>query len=220
VALQPCHECGQQISSQANACPSCGAPVRQSFGHTGERAEAEQPRFEIGPPQKEQQLPPIQDPAIIPTKTEVSGLAIASLVCAILIPPVGLILAIVALRSMKANPAAGGKGIAVAGVAVSSLFSLFIVMLVVVVAIPNLAKARKNSQIHACQSNLRTIEFAIQQWAIDKRKADDSEVYLEDLEPYFKDGIPRCPSGGEYELYIVDEKPTCTIEGHSIDYSY
>ena len=127
MALQSCHECGQQISRQANAGPNCGAPVRQTFGNTEEQAEAEQPRIEIGPQNQEQQLPPIQDPAIIPIITEVSGLAIASLVCAILIPPLGLILGIVALRSMKANPAVGGKGIAVAGVVVSSLFSLIIV---------------------------------------------------------------------------------------------
>ena len=33
---------------------------------------------------------------------------------------------------------------------------------------------------------------------------------------YFKDGVPRCPSGGEYELTTVAEKPTCTIEGHTL----
>jgi competence protein ComGC len=118
---------------------------------------------------------------------------------------------------MKANPAVGGKGIAVAGVVVSSLFSLLTVMLVIAVAIPNLIKARTNAQVRACQSNMRTIEFAISQWALDKRKSNDSEVTLEDLEPYFIDGIPRCPSGGEYELYTVEEKPRCTVVGHTID---
>lgn len=29
MALQPCFECGQQVSTEAAACPSCGAPVRR-----------------------------------------------------------------------------------------------------------------------------------------------------------------------------------------------
>ena len=42
----------------------------------------------------------------------------------------------------------------------------------------------------------------------EKSKRDDSEVTLEDLESYMKDGNPRCPLGGECELYTVEDKPT------------
>lgn len=28
MALEPCRECGREISTQATACPQCGAPVR------------------------------------------------------------------------------------------------------------------------------------------------------------------------------------------------
>ena len=168
----------------------------------------------------DEESPPVIGPEAT-GQTKVSGLAIASLICALLIPPVGLILAIVALRSMKANPAIGGKGVAVAGVVVSSLFTLVFTVLTVVlviVAIPNIQEARKEAQINACKSNLRTMEFAIAQWALEKRKADDAEVTLEDIASYMKDGIlPRCPSGGEYELFTVEDKPTCTIIGHTID---
>ena len=91
-----------------------------------------------------------------------------------------------------------------------------IIGLLAAVAIPNLIKARKTAQVNACKANLRTLEFAIQQWALEKRKRDDSEVSLEDLESYMKDGIPRCPSGGEYTLTTVEEKPTCNVGGHTI----
>ena len=74
-----------------------------------------------------------------------------------------------------------------------------IIGLLAAVAIPNLVKAKKNAQVNGCKANLRTIEFAIAQWSLEKRKADDVEVSLEELEEYFKDGIPRCPSGGDYE---------------------
>ena len=91
-----------------------------------------------------------------------------------------------------------------------------IIGLLAAVAIPNLIKARKTAQVNACKANLRTLEFAIQQWALEKRKRDDSEVTLEDLESYMKDGIPRCPSGGEYTLGTVEEKPMCNVGGHTI----
>ena len=91
-----------------------------------------------------------------------------------------------------------------------------IIGLLAAVAIPNLVKAKKNAQVHGCKANLRTIEFAIAQWSLEKRKADDAEVSLNELEEYFKDGIPRCPSGGEYELTTVNEKPTCTVKGHTL----
>ena len=91
-----------------------------------------------------------------------------------------------------------------------------IIGLLAAVAIPNLVKAKKSAQVNGCKANLRTIEFAIAQWSLEKRKSDDAEVSLEELEGYFKDGIPRCPSGGEYELSTVVDKPTCTVEGHTL----
>ena len=75
---------------------------------------------------------------------------------------------------MKANPATGGKGVAVAGVVVSSLFTLIftaLAVVLVIVAIPNIVEARKNAQVNACKANLRTLEFAIQQWALKKASA-------------------------------------------------
>lgn len=29
MALTPCPECGRQVSSQAEACPGCGHPIRE-----------------------------------------------------------------------------------------------------------------------------------------------------------------------------------------------
>jgi hypothetical protein len=32
MALAKCHECGQDVSTEAKACPACGAPVKKSSG--------------------------------------------------------------------------------------------------------------------------------------------------------------------------------------------
>jgi competence protein ComGC len=81
--------------------------------------------------------------------------------------------------------------------------------------LPALAKAKSKAQETGCRSNLLTIEAAIAQWAFENRKADDSEVTLEDLAKYFRDGIPRCPSGDEYSLSTVAETPRCNAPGHN-----
>ena len=161
---------------------------------------------------------PPSSPSPEPLKT--SGLAIASLICAFLVPPLGLVLGLLALRSIKSNPATGGKGIAIAGAVVSGVFSLMLVGLaglIAAIAIPNIKEARNNAQVNGCKASLRTIDLAIAEWSLEKRQPDGAPVSLEDLRGYFVDGIPICPARGEYHVSVVGEKPTCTVVGHTLE---
>ncbi len=88
-----------------------------------------------------------------------------------------------------------------------------IIGLLAAVAIPNLLQAKKESQITGCRQNLGTIKAAIIQYGFDK--SDDQEVTMDDIVKYMNHP-PKCPSGGEYEVTIVGEDPTCTIEGHTL----
>jgi flagellar biosynthesis chaperone FliJ len=68
---------------------------------------------------------------------------------------------------------------------------------------------------NTCINNLRMIDGAKQQWALEKNKAVDAVPTEKDLLPYLKDGIfPACPDGGAYSINSVDAIPTCTIQGH------
>jgi hypothetical protein len=68
---------------------------------------------------------------------------------------------------------------------------------------------------NACLNNLRQIDAAKQQWALEKSKDDDALPSVQDLLPYLKDGIfPTCPSGGTYTINAVGDLPTCSIAGH------
>jgi len=72
-------------------------------------------------------------------------------------------------------------------------------------------------QRNACINNLRQIDAAKQQWALENKKAADAVPTVQDLSPYFKDGIlPVCPSGGTYTIGIVGEVPTCSVPGHAL----
>ena len=68
---------------------------------------------------------------------------------------------------------------------------------------------------NACINNLRQIDAAKQQWALETNKKADAVPTAQDLTPYFKDGIfPVCPSGGTYTLNAVNVLPACSVPGH------
>jgi len=72
-----------------------------------------------------------------------------------------------------------------------------------------------STQATACINNLREIELAKQQWALDNNRSAAAMPTVQDLVPYFPDGvIPVCPSGGIYTLNAVGTAPTCSIPGH------
>ena len=86
------------------------------------------------------------------------------------------------------------------------------------IAIPNFIKYRTRAQAKACINNLRQIDSAIQQWALEGNKAITASVKSTDVEPYmfkgFQGRFPFCPAGGTYHLATVQDIPTCNITNH------
>jgi RNA polymerase sigma factor (sigma-70 family) len=73
------------------------------------------------------------------------------------------------------------------------------------------------AQLNACVNNLRQIDGAIQQCALEKHLKATNSVTADDLAPYLLGNqIPVCPSGGSYSFGRVDQVPTCTIPGHQL----
>jgi len=91
-----------------------------------------------------------------------------------------------------------------------------IIGLLAAIAIPNFIKARATSQMNACINNLRQIDAAANQFALEKgKKTGDSITWPDDLTPYIKlnsaTSIPACPAGGDYNIANVGNSPTCTL---------
>jgi len=89
------------------------------------------------------------------------------------------------------------------------------------IAIPNFIKARETARKSTCINNLRLIDAAIQQWALENNKNGSDPVVLDSLTPYLNRGGTgqvngtaaggvKCPSGGTYSATSVDTKPGCT----------
>jgi prepilin-type N-terminal cleavage/methylation domain-containing protein len=88
-----------------------------------------------------------------------------------------------------------------------------IIGLLAAIAIPNFIKARTTSQMNACINNLRQVDGAIQQWALENKKDTAASVGFTDISSYLRNSI-ICPSGGttfanSYTISDVATKPVC-----------
>jgi len=88
-----------------------------------------------------------------------------------------------------------------------------IIGLLATIAIPNFVKARTTAQMNACINNLRQIDGAVQQWALETKAADDAQATYAQISGYMRNAVV-CPSGGttfenSYQLGTVKDRPTC-----------
>lgn len=68
-----------------------------------------------------------------------------------------------------------------------------------------------------CLSQLRQIDGAKQQWALENRKPAGTQPTWEEVAAYLKDGIlPACLAGGSYTLNAVGIASTCSVPGHAL----
>jgi general secretion pathway protein G len=94
-----------------------------------------------------------------------------------------------------------------------------IIGLLAAIAIPNFIKARTTSQMNACINNLRQIDGAEQQWALETKQPGSATPGYSDISAYMRNSVV-CPAGGNtatfatsYTLAVVGGpgKPLCQI---------
>jgi prepilin-type N-terminal cleavage/methylation domain-containing protein len=110
-----------------------------------------------------------------------------------------------------------------------------IIGLLAAIAIPNFLRARSTSQQNACINNLRQIDGAIQQWALETGQAATAGVTASgvDIQPYLGRGangtLPWCPEDptkaftASYGVNTVSDPPSCLVGGTggtSVDANY
>jgi prepilin-type N-terminal cleavage/methylation domain-containing protein len=90
-----------------------------------------------------------------------------------------------------------------------------IIGLLAAIAIPNFVKARTTSQANACINNLRQMDGAAQEWALELKLPSTQAVGSTDITPYIKltsaSTVPSCPASGTYANWTVSTHPTCSL---------
>ncbi|MEI7809225.1 MAG: type II secretion system protein, partial [Verrucomicrobiota bacterium] len=92
-----------------------------------------------------------------------------------------------------------------------------IIGLLAAIAIPNFVKARATSQANACINNMRQLDAAVNQYALEAKKTTGYQPVVADVTPYIKlnalNSLPPCPAGGGYNYATVGTSPsiTCTL---------
>ena len=89
-----------------------------------------------------------------------------------------------------------------------------IIGLLAAIAIPNFVKARATSQSNACINNMRQIDSAIQQYALEAKLSGSSAVDSGALGQYIKgNAVPVCPAGEKaYTIGGTYDAPTITCD--------
>ena len=101
---------------------------------------------------------------------------------------------------------------------VEIMIVIAIIGLLAAVALPSFVKARGTTQKNACINNLKEIDGAKEQWAIENKKKQGDACVSADINVYIKGGVPSlCPSGGNYTIDVVGNPPACSLAtlGHS-----
>jgi type II secretion system protein G len=88
-----------------------------------------------------------------------------------------------------------------------------IIGLLAAIAIPNFVRARERAQSNACIANLKQLEGAKAQWALDTNQASTQTPGMTDLVTEYIKKTPGCPAGGTYTMNNVASDPTCSIGG-------
>ena len=98
-----------------------------------------------------------------------------------------------------------------------------IIGLLAAIGMPNLLRARTTSQTNSCINNLRVIDGAKQEWALEFGKRGTDSPLAADIQPYVGRGsagslgktycplVTPGPLAG-YDINAVDTHPTCRQE--------
>lgn len=101
-----------------------------------------------------------------------------------------------------------------------TLVEIMIVVLIIgilmAIAVPNFVKARESSRKNSCIANLKQVDSAKEQWAMDNKKDAGATVAMTDLvgATLYLKATPACPSSGTYTVNNIGTNPTCSVSLH------
>ena len=99
-----------------------------------------------------------------------------------------------------------------------TLVEIMIVVLIIgilmAIAVPNFIRARNTSRRNICIANLKQIDSAKEQWAMEHRANFGSTILMTDIGGSYLKGPtsgPVCPGGGAYTINTIGTPPDCSL---------
>jgi hypothetical protein len=128
----------------------------------------------------------------------------------------------VARGTIRRSTAYCGNGMATAGLVLGYIGLVGSLATGLIIAVPSFMSAREQSMAMGCVNNLRIIDAAKEQAAMEQgweqgkviphRSAAEQSV----LE-YIKGGMPECPAGGTYTWNAIGYDPECSLgDSHAL----
>lgn len=107
--------------------------------------------------------------------------------------------------------AQGGRQVVIA-------LAVFPIGILAGVALPAIAGARGAARNNGCINNLRQIDGAKEQWALENNQDEGATPTMDDLVGPDKwlPVKPVCPQGGKYKVNPIGTAPACSIPGHEL----
>jgi len=98
---------------------------------------------------------------------------------------------------------------------VELMITVAIIGLLAAIALPSFVHARTVSQASGCIENLRQMDAALQQLALERKLSPRDTYVIKDLRPYMKtpnNKNPKCPARGVYIAgENITEAPSCSL---------
>jgi hypothetical protein len=87
--------------------------------------------------------------------------------------------------------------------------------LMAAIAIPSFMKARDTAQRNACINNMRQLDAAKEQAALEHSYREGDTIPEKEIDRFLKNGFGglQCPGGGKYTIHSVGQEPECSIHG-------
>ena len=101
-----------------------------------------------------------------------------------------------------------------------TLVEIMIVVLIIgilmAIAVPNFIQARQTSRKNSCIANLKQIDSAKEQYAMEAKLDTGATVTWANLVTTYMKSQPTCPGGGTYTIDVVGTAPSCSLSasGH------